>query len=388
MADTQHDLLCQSYFEKRLKDARIRFDSADLVAELRDGIWSAPDKWFRAPPVRKSVDYGSELAALRTKLTESGTLAAGDTSPIFRVTDESVDMMNDCVFSNGVGYNRKNLPIYHAHQSDRLPIAQSSPLLKIGTAHLAKAIFPQKGVSEEADAAAAAVSVGLVRGASIGFRPLKFTLSKDPERPGGLDFHRVHVIEWSICGNPANEGCLLLGAGAANSSPPTPADQARERSTDGADWRCAGNGESLGIDSSDDSYSAIAAKKGLLDKASPAATIIPEEARQYFFATDFSTPLDAASYMWPFCRVSEGGGVLACKTGWRSGLAAIERAGAAERDAANPGPASKVVSTARSLCEVLERRLAQQQSRRASAPMTRQERVAEARKITAQVYRV
>jgi hypothetical protein len=64
-------------------------------------------------------------------------------------------------------------------------------------------------------------SARLQRGASIGFIPLKWSFSKDPARPLGLDFHAIKLLEWSICALPCNQDCILIGSvsGATTSSP-------------------------------------------------------------------------------------------------------------------------------------------------------------------------
>jgi phage head maturation protease len=55
------------------------------------------------------------------------------------------------------------------------------------------------------------VRAGQVKGASIGFVPIKYAVSKDPARPFGIDFIEARVIEWSICAIPCNQSCLAIG---------------------------------------------------------------------------------------------------------------------------------------------------------------------------------
>jgi hypothetical protein len=75
--------------------------------------------------------------------------------------------------------------------------------------------------------------------------------------------------------------------------------------------------------------------------------ILMEKAARYFLAVDVTSPLDAQSYHFPFCRVTDAAGVVAAKIGWRQSLAALE----------NSNMPEMLVSDARALCDRLEARL-------------------------------
>jgi hypothetical protein len=95
---------------------------------------------------------------------------------------------------------------------------------------LAIAKFPKPGVSANSDQIAAAVRARLQRGASIGFIPLKWSFSKDPARPLGVDFHAIKLLEWSICALPCNQDCIMIGSvSGATTSPPSDAKVADRR---------------------------------------------------------------------------------------------------------------------------------------------------------------
>ena len=99
-----------------------------------------------------------------------------------------------------------------------------------GNTTLAIARFPQPGISAESDQVAAAIGAGLFRGASIGFVPLKWSFTKDPSRPLGVDFHAIKLLEWSLCSLPCCPDCLLIGAvsGGKSASDVKTADLRRE----------------------------------------------------------------------------------------------------------------------------------------------------------------
>jgi phage head maturation protease len=85
--------------------------------------------------------------------------------------------------------------------------------------HLAIAKFPHPGISAESDQMAAAIRAGLFRGASIGFVPTRWAFSTDKNRPLGIDFHEIRLLEWSCVTLPCCPPCLLIGAVGSKSAP-------------------------------------------------------------------------------------------------------------------------------------------------------------------------
>jgi hypothetical protein len=163
----------------------------------------------RAAPV--GVDITAVLAKSGMKIREA---TQDDLNFLFIVSSEDVDLMGDCITANGVdtsGFNR-NPAVLDSHNSATMPVATSSAPAVSGKSLTAVAQFPKRGVSKNSDRVAAAVRSRLVRGASVGFIPLKWSFSKDPQRPMGVDFHECRLLEWSVCAIPANSSCLLLGA--------------------------------------------------------------------------------------------------------------------------------------------------------------------------------
>src|SRR6266550_437151 len=161
---------------------------------------SAPEKAFRAPlPQHKFVDSTRDLANVRTKLMASSMLAAGDgqasgNAPwIFCITSPTVDHQNDSVKAGAAQFDPRNLPVLLSHQSENLPVARSSVPWMVDQLTLAIANFPAPGISPLSDQVAAMVQARQVKGASIGFIPVRYALSKDPARPFGVDFLEIWV---------------------------------------------------------------------------------------------------------------------------------------------------------------------------------------------------
>jgi hypothetical protein len=214
-------------------------------AELLDWYMSAPEEAFHAPP-RKFEDSTPLLASVRAKLLKSSALAPGDGQAsgnvpwIFGITAPVVDHQNDLVMEGAAEYDPKNFPVLLAHNSEALPIARSSVPWVVNGLTLAIANFPAPGISTVSDQVAAMVRAGQVKGASIGFIPLKYSLSKDPTRPFGINFEKIRVCEWRICSIPCCPAALAIGpAGnkSASASMAGPTSTREERIAEAAKFR-------------------------------------------------------------------------------------------------------------------------------------------------------
>jgi hypothetical protein len=380
------DILRQHAFIRRVAGHPNIFWSARDVTRIRNYVMSVPTSVLRErwPVARKFVE--PDFAATRSKLlAERGIAVDRDMQPdarrfVFRISSEDIDRGNDVIKIDGWDFDAfaQNPTVLNAHDNLALPIATSTMPWKSNKTLLAIAKFPSPGVSAESDQVAAALTAGLVRGASVAFMPKKWNFTKDPSRPLGIDFEAAQLLEWSVCSLPANPTCLVLGTVSDGKSRSALKDGSAP--ADAGDWQCKG-GDSMPIDSSDDPYDPVAAKAAVLAKCSPAGTILPDEAQHYFLAVDISAPLDASSYKFPFCRVAVDNRMVAVKVGWRQSFTALE----------NSDMPAGVIGAARSLVERLELRLGDVKAalRRQEArtlieslrylPMTaREERIAEA----------
>jgi hypothetical protein len=346
-----------------------------------------------APTTVQHKFLDTDHAAVGRKFAKAGIavtrdMKSDDFNFLFTISSQQVDLADDVITIAGVDCSNfnKNPVVLNAHDSSELPIATSTAPWVSGTALMAIAKFPQPGTSTESDQVAAAIRASLVRGASVGFVPVKWSFSTDSSRPFGVDFQAVRLLEWSVCSVPCNPGCLMIGAvsgkSARRSSRNVPLDDVPAEDND---WQCHGI-DTMPIDASDDAFDQAAAKSALLANFSPNGTIL-EEARDYFLAVDASAPFDASSYVFPFGRM-RGGGIVASKVGWRQSFASLEKS-------SMPGV---VISEARSLVDRLEVRLgevktaARRRDARALAakaksiiaslpdpvPLTREQRIAEA----------
>jgi hypothetical protein len=148
------------------------------------------------------------------------------------ITNQTTDHTNDSVKLAGVDDSLfvKNAPVLDSHDSSKPPVASSGRPFMSGDNLLAIARFPKPGISANSDQIAAAVRARLMRGVSIGFIPKKWSFSKDPARPMGIDFEAIKLLEFSICSIPCNPACYVLGSVANNQSAPGDASKNVDRS--------------------------------------------------------------------------------------------------------------------------------------------------------------
>jgi hypothetical protein len=203
------DILRRDALDTRLKGIaggnRILWSAKD-VSLIRDFVLSQPESFFRAAaPARQ------DPATRSASTTVARDIQASDLNFLFEVSNNSIDRAGDSIDPNGIDcseFNR-NPVVLNGHDSSELPIATSSVPWVSGSSLRAVAKFPQPGISAASDAVAAAIRAGLVRGSSIGFIPIRWSFAKD--RPLGINFTSVKMLEYSCCSIPCNPGCLLIG---------------------------------------------------------------------------------------------------------------------------------------------------------------------------------
>jgi phage head maturation protease len=203
------DTLRRDALDTRLKGLaggnRILWSAKD-VSLIRDYIMDQPESFFRKASAAPAPASRSANTAVARDIQPS------DLNFLFEVSNSSVDRAGDTIDPTGIDcseFNR-NPVVLNAHDSSQLPIASSSAPWVSGRSLMAVAKFPPPGVSAASDAVAAAIRSGLVKGCSIGFIPVKWSFAKD--RPLGINFSSVKMLEFSCCSIPCNPGCLLIGA--------------------------------------------------------------------------------------------------------------------------------------------------------------------------------
>jgi len=209
---------------------RVLWTDKDLL-KIYDHIASArPEEIIRAAqPTEVKLSQPVNLSSLGVEVRSDAGL---EDHPVCIITTPRSDLTNDSVHGAGVDSTdfAKFCAVLDAHDSSKPPVAVSSRLWMSGDNTLAIAKFPKPGVSANSDQIGAATRAGLLRGTSVGFVPLKWSFSKDPARPLGVDFHAIKLLEWSLCGIPCNQDCRVVGwvSGATSSPDASKADLRRD----------------------------------------------------------------------------------------------------------------------------------------------------------------
>jgi hypothetical protein len=231
MADAL-DILRKDAFQKRIHGIpggnRILWGEKDIVA-IYDRYMSVRMEEIvqrQIAPETKLLGTAdtdkSTLAKMGIELRDIG--AEGDPLAVIgKITSDRVDLANDRMTPSAIDYADflKFRGVLDTHDSSKPPVALSTQPWLSGASLLAIANFPRSGVSTDSDRVAAAVRAGLQRGISIGFVPRRWSFSKDPARPLGIDFHESSLLEWSFCALPCNQDCRVLGSVANNQSAPS-----------------------------------------------------------------------------------------------------------------------------------------------------------------------
>ena len=215
------DILRQHALQRRIKGIagglRIEWSASDMK-RIHDHVMAAPEKTMRAAPM--IMPKFASGHSVRLKFSEAGIavrekMQDGDLNFAFVISSSSIDLAGDSITPSGIDtrdFASRNPAVLDAHDSSAAPIAISTTPSVSDNFMTAVARFPQLSISEASDRIGAAVRAKLLRGASIGFVPLKWSFAKDPSRGLGIDFLEVKLLEWSICSVPCNPDCIVVGA--------------------------------------------------------------------------------------------------------------------------------------------------------------------------------
>jgi HK97 family phage prohead protease len=126
------------------------------------------------------------------------------------ISTAAVDRMGDCITVSGwrLQEYRSNPIVFFNHFSAELPIGRSSvwiagAKLKAGVKLASPAANPLAQQVHEL------IDGGFLSAVSVGFIPTRWQFSKDPARPLGIDFLEQTLLEFSICGIPANPAATI-----------------------------------------------------------------------------------------------------------------------------------------------------------------------------------
>lgn len=151
-----------------------------------------------------------EGTVLRFAVAEPEVAAKGTRKRRFVFSDGSVDRAGDRIDPAGwqtEAFMRNPVALW-AHDSFAPPIGRASNVGRVGDKLKGDVEFMPADISPFADSVLRMIDGGFVRAVSVGFIPLKWSFSKDKDRPYGVDFEKQELIEISVCPVPCNPNAL------------------------------------------------------------------------------------------------------------------------------------------------------------------------------------
>jgi HK97 family phage prohead protease len=100
-----------------------------------------------------------------------------------------------------------HLPILASHERASWPVAKTEHIRLVGDKLVVVGLFPPTGSSSKSDEARMLVAAGVLRGVSVGFRPIAKPV---PNVHGGFTFSRQQLNEISLVAVPAQPEALVL----------------------------------------------------------------------------------------------------------------------------------------------------------------------------------
>lgn len=129
----------------------------------------------------------------------------------FTISTASVDRMGDTISVDGWKTDAyvKNPVVLWGHDSSSLPVAKATKVWKDNGALKAEAEFTPIGMARFNDTVYDMLKGGFLNATSVGFQPLKYAFTDDPQRRFGIDFIEQELLEFSIVSIPANSEALV-----------------------------------------------------------------------------------------------------------------------------------------------------------------------------------
>jgi hypothetical protein len=226
-------------------DSAIESAAGKLIEQI-DAEKTMPN---RKPPAFATID--ALRAAMRGNTARPDGVRAsfetevkageGERSLTFTISTASVDRMGDTIAVEGWRLDafRRNPVVLWAHDSGSLPPAKA-PKIWIEAGKLkADAEFVPADVPLIGPFAEATLQLyrgGFLSATSVGFVPLKYAFTDDPQRRFGIDFLEQELLEYSLVPVPANAEALIEGRAAGIDVGPVLdwCEQALKRAADNA----------------------------------------------------------------------------------------------------------------------------------------------------------
>lgn len=163
-----------------------------------------------------------EAPAIRASFDTTVKADGESRSLTFTISTASVDRMGDTIAVDGWKLEnfRKNPVVLWAHDSSSLPVARASNVRVEDGKLVASAEFTPPGMARFNDTVFDMLKAGFLSATSVGFAPLKYAFTDDPQRRYGIDFMEQELLEFSVVPIPANAEALIQARSAGIDTAP------------------------------------------------------------------------------------------------------------------------------------------------------------------------
>lgn len=162
---------------------------------------------------------GPSVGVRKQMIAPADTLTEGIRSLRFTISTDCIDRERDCISLAGWSLDnfRRNPVVLWGHDATKLPIGRAFNVGIVDGALKASVEFIPADTPEAGGFAEAVYQLaksGYIAATSVGFRPIKWKFTEDPERGAddwfpGIDFELQELIELSVVTVPANPDALI-----------------------------------------------------------------------------------------------------------------------------------------------------------------------------------
>lgn len=146
----------------------------------------------------------------RFSSAEPQSIAGADRTFRFTLSNPDVDLAGDSVGTGWVLDDFKRNPVgLFAHDASAPPIGRWKNVGLVGSSLKGDLEFAPEETYDFAGTLCRLVKGGYLKAVSVGFLPIRWKFSSDPNRRQGLDFLQQKLLEASICPVPCHPGALL-----------------------------------------------------------------------------------------------------------------------------------------------------------------------------------
>jgi HK97 family phage prohead protease len=172
---------------------------------------------FRQAAKTATAPIADKIRASFDTAVKAGDAAAREL--IFTISTASVDRMGDTIAIDGwqLDAYRKNPVVLWAHDSGMHPMARAPSIWTESAKLMARTMFvpaEMPFIGPMAECTYQMYLQGFLSATSVGFMPLKYAFTDDPQRRYGIDFLEQELFEFSCVPVPANAEALVEGKSA------------------------------------------------------------------------------------------------------------------------------------------------------------------------------